>query len=414
MIVSTSKFFSGISGGLGRFLKWALLFPLTAFGSVSTTVTWNPSPDASVTGYNLYYGSASRDYTNVISVGNVTNAVIDELSENTTYFFAAKAHDDAGDESEFSNEATFGDYQVDPNHSLNLNTMPSALAGDQVVFTLASGAPAAASIDPATGVLSWKPGPDDAGTTSSITVIVTDLTNPDASTQINLVVTVSDYLDVGLGSTPVQTGQFGSLMVMLTANQGVTNLAFNVNWPGERLLNPTLIFNPPVAGGTLLNQGTNLVIQLWTANASVLAGTSPVAVLNFQAADSQSSAFVALPVSGVSANKPDGSIFSNTTAEPGEVIIVGLNPLLQANADVGQGRSLTLYANPGNDYQLQYATSLSPPIQWQPLQDYSPVNVEQTINLDSDNPVIYYRLMQQCDAAMILPPASGLLLETLR
>jgi hypothetical protein len=371
------------------------MFPLTALGSVSTTVTWDASPDASVTGYDVYYGTSSHDYTNVVSVGNMTSAVISGLSENTTYFFAAKAHDDAGDESEFSNEATFGDYQANPNHCLNLKTMPPALTGDQVVFTLASGAPAAASINPATGVLSWKPGPADAGTTSSISVIVTDLTNPDASTQINLVVTVSDYLDVALGSAPVQTGQFGSLMVMATANQGITNLAFNVTWPGERLLNPTLIFNAPVAGGTLLNQGTNLVIQLWTANGQTLTGTSPVAVLNFQAADSQSSAFVNLPISGVSANKLDGSIFSNTTAEPGEVIIVGLNPLLQANADVGQGRSLTLYANPGTDYQLQYATSLSPPIQWQSLQDYKPANVEQTINLDSDNPVIYYRLMQQ-------------------
>jgi hypothetical protein len=127
----------------------------------------------------------------------------------------------------------------------------------------------------------------------------------------------------------------------------------------------------------------------------VLTGTSHLAQLNFQAADSQSSAFVPLPISGVSANKPNGSIYSNTTAEPGELVIVGLNPLLQPNADVGQGRSLTLYANPGTDYQLQYATSLKPPIQWQPVQDYQAVNVEQTINLDSSNPVVYYRLMQQ-------------------
>ena len=376
---------------------WAAMavLPLTAFGSVSTTVTWNPSPDASVTGYDIYYGTASHDYTKMVSVGNVSSAVIANLSANSAYYFAAKAHDNAGNQSDFSNEATFANYQVNPDQGLRVNTLPSALAGDLITFTLASGAPAAASINPLNGVLSWKPGVADANTTSSITVIVTDLTNPGASTQISIFVTVQDYLNLQLGNTPAQTGQYGSLPVSVSTSDGLTNIIFNVNWPGDRLQNPTLIYNSPVAGGTLLNQGTNLVIHLWTANGNVLTGTSNLAELNFQIAGNQSSAFVTLPVSGVSASKPNGSAYSNATGEPGKVIVIGLNPLLQANADVGQGRSLTLYANPGTDYQLQYTTSLTPPVQWQPLQDYQPANVEQTVNLDSSKPVVYYRLMQQ-------------------
>ena len=394
MIVSPRKLIPRISGGLGRILKFALVFPLTAFGSVSTTVTWDASPDASVTGYDVYYGTSSHDYTNVVSVGNMTSAVIGDLSENTTYFFAAKAHDDDGNESEFSNEATFGEYQVGPKHSLDLNTIPLALAGDQVIFTLATGAPATVSINPATGFLTWKPDPDE-NAINDITVLVTDLTNPDASTQINLVLTLSDYLNLVPASVPLQTGQVASLPLTLAASDSTTDLVLNVKWPADQLQNPWLSLAMPLDGGLLQNLGTNLVVHLWTANGDMIKGTNTIAQIHFQAAANQSSAFVPVPVSIASATKSDGSAFLNTAGEEGQVVVIGVNPLLQPQADPVQGRTLTLYSNPGNDYQLQCATSLSPPVQWQPMLDFQPTNVEQTINLDSDNPVIYYRLMQQ-------------------
>jgi len=586
-------------------------------------MTWNPSPDPSVTGYNIYYGTASHDYTSMIPVGNVAGTVIDNLSENTTYFFAAKAHDAAGNESEFSNEATYSSQVVKINASQNLllqtmpaaltddqvtfslasgapdgvsinstngalswntcqananttnsisviitdltnpsastqinllvqvsdylgltlasvpvqagqgaslpvtlsasdgvtdvtftmnwsgdrllnpaltlvapvaggsllnqgtnlvihlwtangdvltgnnqiaqvifqaaanqssavlslpvsavvgikldgsafaniiaepaevvisdanfsneatcsnqvvkinasqnlllQTMPAALMDDQITFSLASGAPDGASINSTNGALSWNTCQADANTTNSISVIITDLTNPNASTQINLLVQVSDYLGLTLASVPVQAGQGASLPVTLSASDGVTDVTFTMNWSGDRLLNPALTIVAPVAGGSLLNQGTNLVIHLWTANGDVLTGNNQIAQVNFQAAANQPSAFFNLPVSAIAGVKLDGSAFSNIIAEPAEVVIVGANPLLRPNASASQGRTLTLYANPGTDYQLQYATDLAASAPWQPLLDYQPTNLEQTITLDSANPVVFYRLMQ--------------------
>ena len=43
---------------------------LLAAGSV--TLAWDASPDASATGYRVYYGGASGVYTNSATVGNVT------------------------------------------------------------------------------------------------------------------------------------------------------------------------------------------------------------------------------------------------------------------------------------------------------------------------------------------------------
>jgi len=55
------------------------------FGEISlqatqnVTLAWNPSTDSTVAGYKIYYGSASGNYTNVVDVGNVTNATISGL-----------------------------------------------------------------------------------------------------------------------------------------------------------------------------------------------------------------------------------------------------------------------------------------------------------------------------------------------
>ena len=67
---------------------------------------WNPSPDADVVGYNVYYGSAgSRMYTNRVSLANVTSVRLTEgFTRGESYYFAATAVASDGLESNFSNE----------------------------------------------------------------------------------------------------------------------------------------------------------------------------------------------------------------------------------------------------------------------------------------------------------------------
>ena len=91
---------------------WILLgsfagIQLHCFASKSVTLAWDPSPDPNVAGYNIYYGPASGQYTNVVSVGNTTNGIIDGLIEGATYYFTATAYDLLGLESDFSNEISY-------------------------------------------------------------------------------------------------------------------------------------------------------------------------------------------------------------------------------------------------------------------------------------------------------------------
>ena len=76
-------------------------------GVSSADLAWNPNPDPSVAGYNVYYGGASRSYTNVLSVGNTTNATVTGLLEGKNYYFAVTAYDASGNESDYSAETTY-------------------------------------------------------------------------------------------------------------------------------------------------------------------------------------------------------------------------------------------------------------------------------------------------------------------
>jgi hypothetical protein len=81
------------------------LVPISAPAVTAVNLSWTPSPATNITGYTLYYGAASRSYTNAIAVGLATDLTVSGLADGTTYYFAATAVDGWGLESEYSNEA---------------------------------------------------------------------------------------------------------------------------------------------------------------------------------------------------------------------------------------------------------------------------------------------------------------------
>ncbi len=71
------------------------------------TLAWNPSPTAEVSGYRLYFGPASRFYTNVLDVQQQTSVTVSRLREGSTYFFAVTSYTVDGLESDFSGEVPY-------------------------------------------------------------------------------------------------------------------------------------------------------------------------------------------------------------------------------------------------------------------------------------------------------------------
>ena len=69
-------------------------------------LAWDDPPaDSNVTGYKVYYGTASGNYRYHIDVGYVTTYMVQHLSERATYYFAVKAYNQYGD-SDYSNEVS--------------------------------------------------------------------------------------------------------------------------------------------------------------------------------------------------------------------------------------------------------------------------------------------------------------------
>jgi len=87
----------------------------------NVTLTWIASTDPVVAGYNIYYGGASRVYTNKTSVVTATSITISNLVNGTTYYFAATTYNAAGAESALSSEISY--------------TVPPPLSGVQLLVT---------------------------------------------------------------------------------------------------------------------------------------------------------------------------------------------------------------------------------------------------------------------------------------
>lgn len=84
-----------------------IILGLGHFASAATlTVAWDRSPDPTVAGYTILYGTASRLYTNSLDVGDTTAQTVSGLLEGKTYYFAVRAYNSAGATSDPSNEVS--------------------------------------------------------------------------------------------------------------------------------------------------------------------------------------------------------------------------------------------------------------------------------------------------------------------
>jgi hypothetical protein len=102
-----------------------LLNPSAVASPANVTLAWDPSVDPGVSGYNLYYGSASGTYTNVVVAGTATSATVSNLVRGSTYYFAATTFTDIGLESDYSSEITYA-VPGDPAGSLQVALSPAA------------------------------------------------------------------------------------------------------------------------------------------------------------------------------------------------------------------------------------------------------------------------------------------------
>jgi PKD repeat protein len=101
---STSTLLNPIWRALGWLSVLMVFFTTNAFAG-QVNLAWNAS-SGPVSGYKVYYGTASGSYSSNMNAGNSTTATVASLADGSTYYFAVKAYDSAGNESGFSNEVS--------------------------------------------------------------------------------------------------------------------------------------------------------------------------------------------------------------------------------------------------------------------------------------------------------------------
>lgn len=85
----------------------ALLISAGSARAAEVTLAWDPNQETELSGYRVFSGSASRNYAGAVDVGNRTSCVLSGLEPGKTYYFAAKAYNNAGEESDYSSEVVY-------------------------------------------------------------------------------------------------------------------------------------------------------------------------------------------------------------------------------------------------------------------------------------------------------------------
>jgi RHS repeat-associated protein len=379
-------------------------------------VSWSGTDnngESGLAGYNIYVSDNGGPFQ--LWLGNTTLTSATYTGQpGHTYTFYSIAVDNAGNvQAPPSQPATsifistnqppvitpINNVVVTPDGIVSVKVKATDPNGDQLTYSLASGAPAGAAITIFKGTnffFRWQPTRAFAETTNLITVIVTDNGVPPLSANQTFAVIVLDYLELSLGSTNLEGGQSASIPVYLASNDGVTDLLFTVQVPENLLTNWTLATtSPQIASATLQDFTTNILISLSTTPGQSLQGTQQISWLNFQAVTNQPSSFISLPVIGIAGLKPNAAPYSYYASQAGSVALVEDKPLLQPIISSNLMRNLILYGKLGTNYQLQFTTNLGLPSDWQALLDYTQTNGVINLGLDSSNPVIFYRLLQQ-------------------
>lgn len=133
----------------------------------SVSLAWDPSPDPTCTGYNIYIGVASRTYTNFVSVSGGTTLSVSNLVRGVTYYFTATATYAGPLESDFCNEVSY---------TPKLPAKPGSLR-NPIALVVQSKA-----IDPAAqwadAGMDWSLTPDQANQVFRLMIVATDAAAP--------------------------------------------------------------------------------------------------------------------------------------------------------------------------------------------------------------------------------------------
>ena len=264
------------------------------------------------------------------------------------------------------------------------------------LFYLPFNFPAEARLDITNGVFRWRPSRAFAGTTNSMEIWAIDVSNPALSTPRAFNIVVRDLVEVSVTSVVVDAGQSTYVLVHATSSTPLTNLSFVLQVPPSRLTNLVAEnADPNVSDMTVDSSQPGLLSLNFAARAGqILDQSNFLAALYFTAAPGQNSAFVPITGGNVVAGRQSGSLDFTDVFHPGRVIVLGSQPLLEAEGR-GEGRDVILYGRPNTTYVIEQATNGLGG--WQPWRTVTVTNQPEWIDAgEQENApaIVFYRAIE--------------------
>jgi fibronectin type III domain protein/galactose oxidase-like protein len=93
-----------VAGGFGSTGQLTSAEIVTPSNGIQAKLSWDPPNGFPVTGYKVYYGTASKTYQQAIDVGLTTTYAFSSLNGRTTYYFSVTSYNNSGAESCATNE----------------------------------------------------------------------------------------------------------------------------------------------------------------------------------------------------------------------------------------------------------------------------------------------------------------------
>ena len=339
-------------------------------------ITW-PTLEADGPGTNVFKVIVSDNGQPALSATGLVTVVVREVNQPPTFLEEVP------------------DFTINEGVPLTVTNRASDadVPANVLMFSLGSGSPVGAAINPASGVFTWQPNSTQGPSTNIIAVVVTDNGVPPLSATQQFVVIVRDTLSdvtLNVGSTNLLAGEGGSVALVLKASLALTNFSFHLSAPFSRLTNLALVplSAEVTAAGVSASGPDAYILNLDLDPDQQTSSERPVARLDFLAVSNGQSAIVSLGATQLLAHQSSGALVANGAATSGRVIIVARQPVLDLAA--GLPPQLTFYGLPGTSYSLQSSTDLSGT--WGTLSSFTLSNRFTTLSLtNTPPPAAFYR-----------------------
>jgi subtilisin-like proprotein convertase family protein len=265
-----------------------------------------------------------------------------------------------------------------------------------LIYGMGQGAPSGSHLDPATGIFHWTPSREQAGTLNMVSVWVRDSASEPASATNTFTILVEDYAELLFGQAVGRAGQVARLPITLITSTQVSDVQALLNVQDDRLTNLALVDGAPVLSSmTVSKPGDNLWrLEFSTGANQSLQATQEIAWMEFHVVSNRSAFITVEPIALASFQTNGNPVW--TIANPGRVVAVEQEPLLEAFPSVIEHPRLVLYGIPTSHYVIQAAPDLSHSAGWTPLwegtmpENQLEMSVEGLTNTGT-GPAIFYR-----------------------